>query len=1021
MAINNEITDTTPLWWEIQNIPTQLIRELRRRNNSNNIGMNIPNTNVTFDFENSFKKYKGPMTPWVRIFSNSTGKSINSMVPRSLYLNKNNQEVDYDGFILNGGEGFYNAYGYTPGKKFGGDSQYAILGYQANGKPHYIDNRYRSQYMYNVGTDSKFPQDTQSPSILPPPAIISVSVKQSKEYLTYGRFSFKCFSLAQLEYLTPFFLTAGINVFIEFGWNLFNQQSLLNLDNIDDCLNIVRKPQIALDRAILSNGNYGCITGIITKFQFNTEDGFVYKCDVETISRQGLYAGMKTDNNAKTEINTSNKEEYKDIMDLRTFIKLYLPSINEVLRQKRMMNGNDNPANFLNYIIVKSILNPPSTTNGKKQENDTNANIEQTQTNAQIIIDKLKKLNINTTFYGGKSEDRVFTGRLKEIYLRNNKPDSENEVISYGKVGDKIDPNLSSGNEQISFVNEYDFDSKDGATDVWLQLDFVFEILNLFMSNLVTKRYKIDISDVIINAHPNLISCDKNVLIPNPIAPKVNYGRQAVETPSRDGFSGGFLKGNSGLQSENAFLVQKPDIRDVRSNVELDKKIKNDTLDYKNLTEEESLYLAFEAARKTFKTNGQTRDNLDVIINYLYYHINDRHGTPYNTSIDDTPIGSAAFPFKKDEIVTRKGVGNKDITVKYKKFYYGYLKHIYISKEKLIDLVKSEDTKNYKQFINSILNVVNESVDNFWKFEIQEGVDKDGNSVISISDKNTINFDLLKEIYSFELGKTNNVVRNINFDVSLSNEQAVNVLYGGPNSNNLTDTIRSGISTGKTTLNIIDNTPRLKFNDRLDQYELRELFKQNEGQEKTLVPGTSSDLTQDNNEIADLQTYGEKIKSGVLMMTVKNKIDDSQVNVVTTTRQVVGNAGGLGTIQRTTYETQVINDEENNPKNYKLLCLPSTLKNKLRQMLEDNDYKNNIAKYSGVADNFTITLTLDGIFALRNLQCFAISNLPKPYVPGNVIFQILEAEHIIEAGSWKTVVTALVRCLGGTSLIYKPI
>jgi len=116
--------------------------------------------------------------------------------------------------------------------------------------------------------------------------------------------------------------------------------------------------------------------------------------------------------------------------------------------------------------------------------------------------------------------------------------------------------------------------------------------------------------------------------------------------------------------------------------------------------------------------------------------------------------------------------------------------------------------------------------------------------------------------------------------------------------------------------------------------------------------------------------------------------------------------------------SQDIYDDEKNPKNYKFLCLPTGMKSKLRQMLDDNDLKNNIAKYSGVADNFTITLTFDGIFALRNLQCFAISNLPKPYVPGNVVFQILEVEHTIERGSWKTTATALVRCIGGSKLDY---
>ena len=115
-----EITDTAPTWWEIQNIPTEMVRELRRRNNTNNIGMNIPNpfVNATFDFQNNHSKYKGPMTPWIRVFSNGTGQIANGFVPRSGYLSKENYQdpnnsKPYAGFILKGGDGFYDAFGYN--------------------------------------------------------------------------------------------------------------------------------------------------------------------------------------------------------------------------------------------------------------------------------------------------------------------------------------------------------------------------------------------------------------------------------------------------------------------------------------------------------------------------------------------------------------------------------------------------------------------------------------------------------------------------------------------------------------------------------------------------------------------------------------------------------------------------------------------------------------------------------------------------------------------------------------------
>jgi hypothetical protein len=94
------------------------------------------------------------------------------------------------------------------------------------------------------------------------------------------------------------------------------------------------------------------------------------------------------------------------------------------------------------------------------------------------------------------------------------------------------------------------------------------------------------------------------------------------------------------------------------------------------------------------------------------------------------------------------------------------------------------------------------------------------------------------------------------------------------------------------------------------------------------------------------------------------------------------------------------------------------MKGYLRKILTDNDEENNAIKYSGVSDNFQVTIVFDGIFALRNLQVFALSNLPKPYVPGNVIFQVLEVDHNIQNGSWKTNVTALLRTVGNNDTEY---
>ena len=264
----------------------------------------------------------------------------------------------------------------------------------------------------------------------------------------------------------------------------------------------------------------------------------------------------------------------------------------------------------------------------------------------------------------------------------------------------------------------------------------------------------------------------------------------------------------------------------------------------------------------------------------------------------------------------------------------------------------------------------------------------------------------------FELGRTNNVIKSINFDVSLTNEQSISVMFGGQNSNSLKTKLTEQINNIQNkdqlnaTLNDLNNLPFLRFVDRMDKFQLGLMISEQSGSiaaANTLVPGATSGIEDDNTAIADLQSYGSKEKSGVLCITTK-QVSENYI-------------GGLKSGPESAKFNE-LTDDTRNLKNHKFLCLPSEMKGKLTQMISDDDFKNNGAKYSGVADNFTVTIKFDGIFSFRNMQVFAISNLPKPYVPGNIIFQILEVDHEISNGKWETSVNALVRCIGGSKLEY---
>ena len=91
------------------------------------------------------------------------------------------------------------------------------------------------------------------------------------------------------------------------------------------------------------------------------------------------------------------------------------------------------------------------------------------------------------------------------------------------------------------------------------------------------------------------------------------------------------------------------------------------------------------------------------------------------------------------------------------------------------------------------------------------------------------------------------------------------------------------------------------------------------------------------------------------------------------------------------------------------LNMDDALKGVLISMLNDEDYIGNPSIYANVADNFIFEFSLDGIYGIKVFENFSISNLPKPYTPDNVIFQVKEFDHEISNGRWVTNVRAFLK------------
>ena len=1005
-------------WWEAQNIPWQIVRELRRRSSNVNHGQ-YATVNVVTDFKNQHEKYRGPLTPWVRAFSNGTGNVVNQTIPTSTYLYKNGQLPVYEGFLLRGGDGFDNAYGYKrQGNVLVEDK--AIIGYQANGAPHYIDPKYRTAYSYNnQDNNPQFPQNSAVPSVLPPPGITSVQVRTNKDMMSTATIQWKCYGLAQLEYMMPFWLSPKINVFLEFGWNLYNNASLLDLSDRDKCYELILQPEKALEQYYNSFGNYGLITGIISKYNFNTDDGFVYTCNTDIISRQAMYSGFRVDNPTVTDNQDGTTTEYVDFKECLT---TYLPFIKRVVQQN---------ANYVDYIIENA--DTLIATKDKQKSRQVEA-IDKLPPSAEILQARTERRQ----FYGGNPENRIFMGRYESVYGNYKLPTagqlsgqmdqarasqnfagglggayqqpqtppqqpSRRGVIDYGRapvrIGEKV------GHKIISFADkDTDFDfEEDGNDEVWVQMGFVFELINLFCSEETTQNNKIDIDEFIVSAHPNLISCDRNVLIPNPIAPKINMGARLAETTPVKKGRDGYL--DSTDATSNPFLTQyyaSDYTRAIEAGLKAEKENKSTTNNAVNKADS-GIWRAARKARATFKTLGAPRDDLDSLINKLYYQIGKEN------------VSSAAFPFKTDEKVL---VGPQKYRT-YQAYYHGYFKHIYISKSKLIKIGKDDSIKTLQQMVNKILNVINESVDNFWSFEVVENP-KGG---LAIIDKNLI-MPQGTDLYQFDIGSTSGVIKKFSFDVNMTNEQVNQVLYGsGQNAANIENEVAKAAGDTSTTLaqkrskitQIGRGIPAIAFTDRFESLELqrkiaKKLKELTDAEKLRSVVDDGAPhgpLVDRNATIRQLQTHGKQ-SSEVLVMRIR-AFDETKEDI-------------YGPVEESSYNPR--SGTVKTPSalfGWVYLNLPSSMKGKLREMLDDGDTKNNTARYAGPADNFTLSLTLDGIMGFRMFQHFSISNLPKPYVPGNVIFMITEVEHQLNAGKWETVVTAMLKPANDRLFNYIPI
>jgi hypothetical protein len=209
--------------------------------------------------------YSGPKTAWGRVFSNGIGSTAPNL----------------EGFVMGGTEGFDESYG------FGLDGNITI-GVDAYGKNHTL----KSFDDPILKGSADFPHR-------PPPSIVSMTSEFSGgSNSSFGALcrkttiNWKCYSLAQLEYLTPYFLTPRISILAEWGWNHYDTMSLVDLTDIEWLYGIFEgTPEYTSLWIEKSRGNYDLAMGFITDYTYSLNEYGGYDCTTTITNANYLIEG----------------------------------------------------------------------------------------------------------------------------------------------------------------------------------------------------------------------------------------------------------------------------------------------------------------------------------------------------------------------------------------------------------------------------------------------------------------------------------------------------------------------------------------------------------------------------------------------------------------------------------------------------------------------------------------------------------------------------------------------------------
>lgn len=235
--------------------------------------------------------YRSQRTAWVRLTSNAIANVYGQQ---------------YEGMVLSPNRlTFQRAYGYT--------GEGSVVGYEAR---------------YTVQNDKIYHRPIRSldPDRHRPPTVVSsISVEHAGNYGAFRRatIALSVHTLSQFEVIEKFFLTPGISVALEWGWDDFqkgNSVTLLDVEKsfVDELVDAYKAEEsgVIKKKRNESKGKYDLMVGVITNYSYSINEFGVFECEIEISSAGELLTSLAFKNVINLGEKTFISEEEKLPVDV---------------------------------------------------------------------------------------------------------------------------------------------------------------------------------------------------------------------------------------------------------------------------------------------------------------------------------------------------------------------------------------------------------------------------------------------------------------------------------------------------------------------------------------------------------------------------------------------------------------------------------------------------------------------------------------------------------------------------------